>query len=96
MPRERGGTGSKAGTPAKPSLIRLVGVSVPRPNGSRAGRARHVAEEKRKFSPYSERGVSSCCQYHDVEMLILLRLKAENMLFEFCDYTDSYCYWEPL
>lgn len=33
----RGGTGSEAGTAAKPSLILLVGVSVPRPNGGGAG-----------------------------------------------------------
>lgn len=42
------GTGSEAGTGAKPSLILLVGVSVPRPNGSRVGRARH--EKKRESS----------------------------------------------
>ena len=46
----RGGTGSEAGTVAKPSLILLVGVSVPRPNGSTVGRARHELK-KRKFSP---------------------------------------------
>lgn len=42
------GTGSEAGTGVKPSLILLVGVSVPRPNGSRVGRARH--EKKRESS----------------------------------------------
>lgn len=56
----RGGTRSEAGTVAKPSLILLVGVSVPCTNGSTVGRARHE-EKKRKFSPCAERGVTACC-----------------------------------
>lgn len=47
----RGGTGSEAGTIAKPSLILLVGVSVPRPNGSGVGRARHGGERKESSAP---------------------------------------------
>lgn len=46
----RGGTGSEAGTVAKPSLILQVGVSVPRPNGSSVDGARH-GEKGMKVQP---------------------------------------------
>lgn len=47
----RGGTGSGAGTAAKPSLILLVGVSVPRPNGSGVDGARHGGGGKKVQPP---------------------------------------------
>lgn len=49
-----GGTGSEAGTVAKAPLILLVGVSVPRTNGSRVGRARHDRERKESSAPMQE------------------------------------------
>lgn len=42
----KGGTETETGTVAKPSLILLVGVSLPRPNGSVDG-ARHGGKEKK-------------------------------------------------